>query len=169
MDLKEIATVSGKGGLFKIIKPTRTGVILESLDEQKSRIVAGTQHKVSLLKEISIYTTGKDSSIALEEVLAAIFKKYGKEIPVNPKSSPDELASFVKEVVPNYDEERVYASDMKKLVTWYTIMASHAPELLENKEAPEKQEDKEESEEEAKAEKKESKKTAAKPAKAKKA
>ena len=174
MDLKEIATVSGKGGLFKIIKPTRTGVILESLDEQKSRMVAGTQHKVSLLKEISIYTTGKDSSIALEEVLAAIFKKYGKEIPVHAKSSSDELASFVKEVVPDYDEERVYASDMKKLVNWYTIMAAHAPELLESKEAPEAENSEKEEknepdgEKKAKSEKADSKKTASKPAKAKK-
>jgi hypothetical protein len=168
MDLKEIATVSGKGGLFKIIKPTRTGVILESLDEQKSRLVAGTQHKVSLLKEISIYTTGKDSSVALEEVLVAIFAKYGNKIPVHAKSSADELMAFLEQVVPNYDKERVYTSDMKKLVSWYTIMSTHAPELLKNNEAAEKQSEKE-LQEEVKAETKDTEVAAEKPAKAKKA
>ena len=147
MDLKEIATVSGKGGLFKVVKPTRTGVILESLDEQKSRLVAGAQHRISLLKEISIYTTGKDSSVALEDVLAAIFAKYGKEIPVQAKASTEQLASFIEEVVPNYDKERVYTSDIKKLVTWYGILSTYAPELLQKKETAENKESENEAEE----------------------
>ncbi|QHT65735.1 hypothetical protein GXP67_03160 [Rhodocytophaga rosea] len=134
MELKEVATISGKGGLFKVVKPTRTGVILESLDAQKSRVVAGTQHRVSLLKEISIYTTGKESSVPLEEVLMSIHEKYGKDIPANAKSSTNELADFIESVVPNYDTERVYTSDIKKLVNWYSILAAHAPELFEKKE-----------------------------------
>lgn len=134
MELKEVATISGKGGLFKVVKPTRTGVILESLDAQKSRVVAGTQHRVSLLKEISIYTTGKESSVPLEEVLMAIHEKYGKDIPANAKSSNNELADFIESVVPNYDTERVYTSDIKKLVNWYSILATYAPELFEKKE-----------------------------------
>lgn len=135
MELKEIATISGKGGLFRVMKPTRAGVILESLDEQKSKVVAGTQHRVSLLKEISIYTTGKESSVPLEDVLIAIHGKYGKEIPANAKSSSDELADFIESVVPNYDKERVYTSDIKKLASWYTILSAYAPELLEKKAA----------------------------------
>jgi hypothetical protein len=135
MELKEVATISGKGGLFKVVKPTRTGVILESLDAQKSRVVAGTQHRVSLLKEISIYTTGKETSVPLEEVLMAIYEKYGKDIPANAKSSTVELADFIESVVPNYDTERVYTSDIKKLVNWYSILATHAPELFEKKES----------------------------------
>lgn len=142
MELREVATISGKGGLFKIVKPTRAGVILESLDEQKSRIVAGTQHRVSLLKEISIYTTGKESSIPLEEVLLSISEKYGKDIPASSKSSSDELSDFIESVVPNYDKERVYTSDIKKLVSWYIILATHAPELFEKKTADTQVEDK---------------------------
>lgn len=140
MELKEIATISGKGGLFKVVKPTRAGVILESLDEQKSRVVASAQHRVSLLKEISIYTTGKESSVPLEDVLIAVFAKYGKALPVQAKASPDELAEFMESVVPEYDRERVYTSDLKKLVSWYTILAAYAPELLEKKEAGNKEE-----------------------------
>jgi hypothetical protein len=134
MNLKEIATVSGKGGLFKLLKPTRSGVILESIDEQKNKLVAGSQYRVSLLKEISIYTTGKESSVPLEEVLSIIFEKYGKDLPVGPKSSAEELTAFLEETVPNYDRDRVYVSDMKKLATWYTILVTHAPELFEKKE-----------------------------------
>lgn len=135
MDLKEIATVSGKGGLFKMLKPTRSGVILESIDELKTKLVAGPQYRVSLLKEISIYTTGKESSVQLEEVLSAIFEKYSKNVPVQPKASSEELFSFLEQVVPQYDRERVYSSDIKKLVTWYTILVTYAPELFEKKEA----------------------------------
>jgi hypothetical protein len=133
MDLKEIATVSGKGGLFRLLKPTRSGVILESIDEQKSKLVAGPQYRVSLLKEISIYTTGKESSVPLEEVLSRVFEKHGASLPVQPKSSSEELFSFIEEVVPEYDKERVYSSDIKKLVAWYTILTTHAPELFDKK------------------------------------
>jgi hypothetical protein len=135
MDLKKIATVSGKGGLFKLLKPTRTGVILESIDEQKSKLVAGPQYKVSLLKEISIYTTGKESSVPLEDVLARIFEKHGTHLPVQPKASSEELFTFIEQVVPEYDKDRVYSSDIKKLVAWYTILATHAPELFEKEES----------------------------------
>ncbi len=64
-----------------------------------------------------------------------IYAKYGKQLPVHAKtSSPEELAQFLEGVVPNYDRERVYTSDTKKLVSWYTILATHAPELFEAKE-----------------------------------
>src|SRR3712207_1669621 len=128
MELKEVATISGKGGLFRLLKPTRSGVILESIDEHKTKLVAGPQYGVSLLKEISIYTTGKESSIALEEVLNSIYAKYGKDIKVHAKtSSSEELSAFLESVVPTYDRERVYSSDIKKLVTWYTILVTFAP------------------------------------------
>jgi hypothetical protein len=134
MDLKEIATVSGRGGLFKLLKPTRSGVILESIDEQKNKLVAGPQYRVSLLKEISIYTTGKESSVPLEDVLSRIFEKYGNKVPVQPKSTSEELSAFIEDVVPEYDRDRVYTSDIKKLITWYTILSTHAPGLFEKKE-----------------------------------
>ena len=72
MELKEIAAVSGKGGLFKVLKPSKTGMILESLDEKKSKLIAGINHQVSLLDEISIYTLDSDGSKPLKEVLETI-------------------------------------------------------------------------------------------------
>lgn len=128
MDLKDIASVSGKPGLYKVIKPTRTGVILEAIDEQKTRIIANTNNRVSLLKEISIYTNGKESSILLENVFQQIHEKLGGNIPVNGKSSNEELQSFLVSIIPNYDTDKVYVSDIKKLVTWYALVAQYFPE-----------------------------------------
>jgi len=139
--LKEIASVSGKGGLFKILKPTRSGVILETLDDKKTKLVANTNERVSILKEISIYTTGEDSSKPLEEVLKSLHKKFGLTLKVSSKASDAELRAFMEEVVPNYDPERVYCSDIKKLITWYGILATNftaifddAPKTIEAKE-----------------------------------
>ena len=69
MTISEIATVSGKGGLYKVVAPTKSGVILESLDEAKTKLVATTNHRLSLLNEISIYTTTKEGTVALEDIL----------------------------------------------------------------------------------------------------
>lgn len=155
MDLKEIAAISGKGGLFKVLKPTRSGVILESLDEQKSRSAASAQSRVSLLKEISIYTTGTEGSVPLEEVFQKVYEKYGNNpLPVDGKSDAESLADFMAEVLPEYDRERVYSSDMKKLVTWYAILIKYAPELFETKTDEMKSEEERPVAEEIKAEEK---------------
>ena len=117
MDLKQFAAVAGKSGLYKVVKPTRSGVILEALDEKKSKCVANANSRVSLLKEISIYTTDADGAVLLEEVFQTIHDKYGKSLPVNTKDDSNTLGNFLSEIVPEYDEDRVYHSDMKKLVT----------------------------------------------------
>lgn len=137
MDLKDIAAVSEKGGLYKVVKPTRTGVILESLDEKKKKLVANASSRVSILKEISIYTTGAESSIMLEEVFGRIHDEYGKELNIKPKSSKAELEDFISEVVPNYDPDKVYMSDVKKLISWYQRIAQFAPEVLEQESSDE--------------------------------
>jgi len=141
MELKDVASVSGKGGLFKVLKPTRTGVILEVIDQTKMKFIAGASHRVSLLKEISIYTSTKEGSVPLQEVLEKIQKEFGNKLPVTGKSDTRALQSFIKQIVPEYDEEKVYTSDIKKLVTWYEILSMHAPETLsapkEKEQAPE--------------------------------
>jgi len=138
MDLKEIAAISGKSGLFRVLKPTRAGVILESLDEQRARSVAGPQSRVSLLKEISIYTTDAEGSVPLEEVFRKIYAKYGDQpLPVDNKADADALGDFVGEVLPEYDRDRVYPSDMKKLVLWYTLLVNHLPEFFQTPAAAE--------------------------------
>ena len=136
MELRDIAAVSGKGGLFKVLKPTRTGVILETLDSAKKKVIVGANARVSLLREISIYTTSAESSVMLEKVFGAIRTKFGTKISVSAKDDGAVLESFLLEVVPDYDKDRVYLSDIKKLVTWYSVVSEFAPELFEVNEEP---------------------------------
>lgn len=130
MELSEIASISGKGGLYQVLKPGKSGVLLESLDETKTRIVAGATQRLSLLSEISIYTTTKEGTVALEEVLKKIHADFGTDLGVDANSDASELKSFLKSVLPEYDEDRVYVSDIKKLVKWYGILVTVAPELF---------------------------------------
>jgi len=121
MELKEIAVVSGKSGLFKIVKPAKSGVILESIGGVPARFIAGTSTKVSVLGEISIYTES-GNNVILEEVFQAIYAKYGKSLPVDAKSSDSELRSFFEGIVADHDKQRVYGSDIKKVVVWYSLL-----------------------------------------------
>ncbi|MBL0740859.1 DUF5606 family protein [Chryseolinea lacunae] len=135
MTISEIATVSGKGGLYKVVAPTKSGVILESLDEAKTKLVATTSHRLSLLNEISIYTTTKEGTVGLEDVLKKIHKDFNDDLGVDANADAVELKAFMKAVLPEYDEDRVYVSDIKKLVRWYATILKYAPELLTETEA----------------------------------
>ncbi len=127
MKLSEIASVSGKGGLYKVVTSTKSGLILESLDESKTKLVATGNHRISILHEISIYANTKEGTVALEDVLKKIHQSFGNDPGVDPESDPAELKSFLKSVLPEYDENRVYVSDIKKLVRWYGLMVKYAP------------------------------------------
>lgn len=146
MKLSEIAAVSGKGGLFKVLKPAKAGLILESMDENKTKIMASGSHKVSLLDEISIYTHTKEGTIPLEEVLKKIQKDFGDDLGLDANAEGTELKAFLKSILPDYDENRVYVSDIKKLVKWYSVLLKYAPEIFEEKkEKPAKKTKKKES------------------------
>lgn len=142
MDYSDIASVAGKGGLFKIVKPTRTGVILESLDDKKQKLVASATQRISVLSDISIYTTDQEGSRPLEDVFRQINKEFNGDLGVTPTSEPDELKAFIKHIIPDYDPQRVYVSDIKKVINWYNALKQNAPELLEEK-SEEKEEKKE--------------------------
>src|SRR5690606_23240546 len=137
MTIADLATVTGKGGLFKVLAPTKSGVILESLDEAKTKMVATTNHRLSLLHEISIYTTTREGNVPLEDVLKKVQKDFGDDPGVDANSDSDELKAFMKSVLPEYDENRVYTSDIKKLVKWYALIRKHAPEVLSEDNKPE--------------------------------
>jgi len=130
MTLAEIATISGKGGLFKVLSPTKSGVILESLDEAKTKLVASASQRLSLLHEISIYTTTKEGTVALEDVLKKIYAEFGNDLGIDSNADGSELKAFIKSVLPEYDEDRVYVSDIKKLVKWYEILLKYTPEII---------------------------------------
>ena len=117
MSLKGIIAVGGMSGLYKVISQTKTGFIVESLNDQKKTVIQSTQ-KVSTLEDISIYTASGEKP--LKDVL--ILMKEKESIPVNPKSEPAELKKYFKTIVPDFDEERVYASDIKKIISWYQLL-----------------------------------------------
>ena len=143
MEFSDIASVSGKGGLFKIVSPTRTGVILESMDEHKKKMVASMHNKVSVLSEISVYTTDSEGAVPLAEVMRKIHKEFNGDTDLDKNSDAEELKSFLKFILPDYDDDRVYVSDIKKLVSWYDQLVKEAPEVLaEKKEEKEKTEKK---------------------------
>jgi hypothetical protein len=140
MDLKDILSISGKPGLFQNIGQAKNSVIVESLIDGK-RFPAFAHERISTLAEISVFTHGED--VELKEVFKKIFEKYEGGEAIDPKSDSDELKAFMKDILPDYDEERVYTSDIKKLVSWYNLLASKQllefPEEEENKDAAEDQ------------------------------
>ena len=134
MKLNEIASVSGKGGLYKIVGSTRGSLVLESLDASKTKLVAGGNQKISVLNEISIYTNTKEGTTPLEDVLKKIYAEFGNDPGVDSESDPAELRSFLKSVLPDYDEQRVYVSDIKKLVKWYATLVREVPDIFKEEE-----------------------------------
>jgi hypothetical protein len=119
MDLKDILAISGYPGLYKKIKETKTGVVVESL-ENKKRIHAFASSKISALEDIAIYTEEED--VELVEVFKKIFEKENGGQTIDHKISKEELLEFFTEVLPNFDKTRVYASDIKRVVNWYNIL-----------------------------------------------
>ncbi len=132
--LKEIANISGKSGLYRILKPTRTGVIVESLDAKKERSVVGANARVSVLKDISVYMDDhQDSSVPLGDILMALKEKYASNIEINTKTASDsELYDILNEVAPNFDRTRVYPSDVKKIINWYNLLVQYLPSVFES-------------------------------------
>ncbi|MBS1533331.1 MAG: DUF5606 domain-containing protein [Bacteroidetes bacterium] len=118
MNLKGIVAVGGKPGLWKALAQNKTGFILESVDAQKTKLVANlSTAKIAALEEITIF--GDEDDILLMDVLKRM--QAAKSVP-DPKADGKVLRNFFREVAPGHDEEKVYASDMKKIVSWYHIM-----------------------------------------------
>lgn len=141
MNLRGIVSVSGKPGLFKLIGQNKAGVILESLDDQKLKIVVNmTQTKMASLEDITIF--GDEDDIRLPDVLEAM--KGEASLPDAKKADGKALREFFRNVAPNHDEARVYASDIKKIISWFLIL-KELP--LFNEEAPAKEGDEVEAEE----------------------
>lgn len=139
MNFKEIATVAGKPGLYKVLKPSRSGVILESLDEKKAKLVAGMSQRVSILSDISIYTLTEEGAEPLESIMKKIEAEFKGDLGLDDNPDDTELRAFMKHVLPEVDEARVYTSDIKKLISWYKIIRVQVPETLEDSKEEEKE------------------------------
>lgn len=121
ISIKDIVALTGTPGLHRIIKADDRSVIVESLDERQKRQMIKGNMMVSKLIDVSIYT--QEESESLLTIFDNIREKYGQDLPVNKKSSKNELMAFLVEVLPDYDQEKVYPSNVKKIVNWYEILS----------------------------------------------
>jgi hypothetical protein len=119
--LKDIMSIGGHGGLFRFISQGRNGIIVESLETGK-RMQAFATMKVSALKDIAIFT--EEEEIQLDEVFIRIHKYENGSEAISPKSDPDELKDYFSAILPEYDRERVYVSDIKRVLGWYNFLLS---------------------------------------------
>lgn len=119
MSLDKIISITGKPGLYDLKTQTKNGFLAESLiDGRRTNISA--QHNVSLLSEIAIYTL--TTEVPLYEVFIKIYDKENGKETISHKAPKIELEEFFFNVLPDYDEDRVYTSDIKKVVQWYNIL-----------------------------------------------
>ena len=125
MEFKDILAVSSLPGLYEIERQRPDGLIVKGLDDKKSRFVSNRIHTFSPLDKIAIYTF--DDSVELVNVMKGMQEKASAgelKIP-SPKASSKDLKSFFGKVLADYDEDRVYVSDIKKVIKWYTILETH--------------------------------------------
>lgn len=119
MQLEKIISISGKPGLYKLVSQLRNGFIIEDVTTKK-KVSIGNSSQVSLLDNIAMFTSEKE--VPLFEVFENIAKKSGYKEVISHKSTDAELKAFMADALPNYDAERVYVSDMKKLAQWYNLL-----------------------------------------------
>lgn len=123
MGLEKVLAISGKPGLYKLVTQTRGGFLAESLMDGK-RLSISLQNNVSVLSEIAIYTLTEE--IPLYKVLGKIRDKENSQLSsVGPKDGKDKLEEYFFDILPDYDEDRVYASDIKKVIQWYNLLQKH--------------------------------------------
>lgn len=136
MELKDILSISGKPGLYKFISQGRNGIIVESLTDGK-RMNAHATMKISSMEDIAVFT--KEGEEPLVNIFKQMIAKHEGGQSIDPKSGSSELEDYFAEVIPEYDRERVYASDIKKIVSWYNMLTdlNMINELIENQEKKE--------------------------------
>lgn len=119
MNLEGVLAIGGKPGLYQLVAQSRGGVIVEHLTDKK-RLSIGAQTQVSALSDIAIFTF--DDEIPLSDVFAKMMEKHGEEKAISPKSSARELEAYFLEILPDYDTDRVYSSDIKKVLSWFNML-----------------------------------------------
>ena len=122
MNLEGIINISGKAGLYKVISKGSNTVIVQSLNDGK-KIPLHSNAQANMLEEIGIYT--HDDTKSLSDIFDAIAQKENCKETINHKSSENELRAYFTEILPDYDQDRVYLSDIKKVFQWYNVMQKH--------------------------------------------
>ncbi|MBP6127266.1 DUF5606 domain-containing protein [Flavobacterium sp.] len=119
MSFQKILAISGKPGLYELKVQTRSGFVAESLLDGK-KITVGLRSNVSLLSEIAVFTYNEE--VKLIDIFKSIATKENGEATISHKETDDKLKSYFREILPEYDEDRVYTSDIKKIFNWYNIL-----------------------------------------------
>jgi len=142
MDLKKILSVSGKSGLFEVVGQLKNGAIVESLIDKK-RFPLFASEKMSSLEDISVFCENED--MPLLEVLKKIFEKENAgQTSVKTNAHNDDLKKYFESVLPEYDKERVYVSDIKKILNWYNLLLENELLVFEDEKQEEASQDKNE-------------------------
>lgn len=141
--MKEILSISGYSGLFKLVSSTKNGIIVEDI-ETKKRMPAYSTSKVSSLHDIAIFKEDGEE-VSLIEVLKSIGKKEKNKAAIDPKTADNEkLKAYFAEVLPNYDRDRVYVSHIKKVLAWYNqLQRCNMLDVLDEKDDDAKTDEKE--------------------------
>ncbi len=145
MELTKILSIAGRKGLYKHVAQARKGIIIESLIDGTNSTAFPTE-QVSSLQDIAIFTTGEDKP--LYEVFQAIFRKENGGKTINHKSDNNKLKEYFEEVLPEYDKDRVYVSNIKRVLQWYNILQEKG--LIDLESPEDKNKEKDEAKEEAK-------------------
>ena len=121
MNLKDILAVSGMPGLFKLVNSRNNGLLVTSLDESARTIFCSTRkHQFTPMETVAIYTMA--DTIELSVIFERMLDQMDENPPVAPNSKKDEIEDYFASIVPDYDEDRVYISDMKKVIKWFNIL-----------------------------------------------
>ena len=121
MTLDKIIAIAGKPGLYKVLSQTKGRIIVESLTDKK-RLPIGATQTINALQEIAIYTY--DEEVPLREVFVTIYEKEKGKTAINPNDNGAVLTKYFNEILPNFDDERVYTSNIKKLLKWYNELVA---------------------------------------------
>lgn len=140
MSLEKVLSISSKPGLYELKAQTRSGFVAQSLESGK-KIAVNLQHDVSMLSEITVYTQVDEMPLA--EIFEKIYAEEDGKKTIDHKKPKDQLVAHFKEIIPEYDENRVYGSDIKKMFQWYNILIDNGFESF-SKEEKETKSDEEE-------------------------
>ncbi|MBX7108576.1 MAG: DUF5606 domain-containing protein [Chitinophagales bacterium] len=124
MEFKDILSISGLPGLHSLISTKGNGIVVKSLEDGKTQFVSSRIHGISSLDNISVYRS-QDETISLRNVLAEMHKQESTLPLPDPKSDPETLKNYFRQIIPDYDEERVHFSDMKKMIKWHQLLRQH--------------------------------------------
>jgi hypothetical protein len=133
MDLSKILSIAGKPGLYKMVSNTKNGILVESIVDGK-RFPAFSHERISSLAEISVFTEIDD--VPLKQIFHSMYNITNQQQALSHKSSAKDLVAFFESVLPDYDRERVYTSDIKKMIQWYNLLQSKGLIDLDEEDKP---------------------------------